>query len=736
MSSRDDEFDDAFNAKSEQHGSGEEYSDENDAADGDDYAEEPRNIEASEGNMSGDDQLDEDTAPENVGDTAENTGSDRSDELADSVDEVSGGDDTELRDFVLDMSDDSEDEASDAGQDEFSDVDLEARATSNDVVPDGIGEQVPLFDEIHDSVNHAIDVIGSDTPITADHANEEADGHRSASNEVTGGEDSLRNELRSPFSASWADNEDWDPAEEIRKGHQDTASIVARQELERKGSNDAQDGMHETNGPVQEETPDSLDDPFADFDSVLPLTVGDEEAGQDEVRSHFSDSSSDSEGWNTDDINDATGPTVARMKLKREATEDDDTLIAPEESYTAGTDPASEEEPYRIDESKPWLRRAHLNGSLLPMAAYGDDDLYRRDAEFYHTGQCDISRQAPRHAKYDDGRFVPLSEGKRSTLSEDGKMQRVRSILHETRIERDQATYDRDIMRGEIEATDAELREAREEIGMLKHAVDTRQESLETLRETSDNKLEKFRESVVAWKARSDQWQAAFESQRPLADAERERRAMMEAGIEFSQEYVEIQIQSPTLVDHDHANMMDSADTQTSPAEIPSRKTTEKTQLTNAATQTDRDAPDANDLLTLTKERNDLVQDNQKLFDQVKRLAALLEENKEWLEARNFTLKEPIDEAERSTNAQPRPAIEVSRASVDSDTPRSDHVYFEADLPSDPFMLNWPQHWIERDEEMRKSASWIKARDQVAAELDAWEKQFWARANATIAIYG
>jgi hypothetical protein len=74
--------------------------------------------------------------------------------------------------------------------------------------------------------------------------------------------------------------------------------------------------------------------------------------------------------------------------------------------------------------------------------------------------------------------------------------------------------------------------------------------------------------------------------------------------------------------------------------------------------------------------------------------------------------------------------------SDDSSSPEGENVFSDALLP-----LNWtaqhrPERWVEREQAVRKTASWIRARDECAAQLDAWEKQFWASANAEAVACG
>ena len=494
----------------------------------------------------------------------------------------------------------------------------------------------------------------------------------------------------------------------------------------------------------QSEVSGPTDNRFADLDSEMSIShdngvdgndthllamsdemVGNQSTVQDETQSAFSDTSSDSDDWDMDaEIEKGkagTADMVARISIRVDTTEnstDGSDNDAPQSADGRRTEavqvtpvveslePSPGAKDLKIDEKKPWLFDGELDGALLPIGGDGGDDLYRRDVKHYLTGHRNFSWYTS-----DD----PHTYGKPSLLSDSGTFTRLKTQLNQERWQRYQIANNFEAVKGELEVD-------REQIGTLKHAVDMRNRELENGRANAQ-RLEKI----------SNQWKTAFEHQRPLADAERERQALMEAGHEFSQEYVD---PLQPFSGHQIANRMCSADTQTSPIETYSQESTEKIPSTVAGMQTDNEDIAAEDHANLARERDELLAENNTLSDQVRKLAKLLEANKEWIEARNWEVKGSTKETVRNTDNSPGPEMGVQRAQSYMPFPDSASARDGLVLPLDSVMLEWPEHWTEREREIRRSASWVRARNIAAAELNSWTKQIWAGAGSRLALCG
>ena len=445
-------------------------------------------------------------------------------------------------------------------------------------------------------------------------------------------------------------------------------------------------------------------DPAPSFEGVDDDWLG----SQDEAQSAFSETSSDEDGWNPTEALKEFATGTEALKSARPATPIPDEEVKAMED--ANPEPTAENPgEYEIDENnKPWLRHAHRDGALLPVAGCGDDDIYRQDAIFFKTGGRDMSRRTgPPASSY----RLP------SLVTEEGVLQRVRFNLEKTKVDRELLLKDLIGADRAVKELKADLEDAGEEIGMLKHAVDTR-----------DEKMHKLEGDVDGWRVSSHQWMKAFESQRPLADAERERQMMIEAGVEFNQRYVSNDMSS---VAH-QANSICSVGTQTSPVEAPADVAAEPktSQPTDNGTQTDGDSLDIEDYLALARERDELIQENEKLSEQTRRLKLLLNDAKGWIEDRTWTSKATArDDAGAYGQCQPATDSPKGRPSTSSSTD-TELDQNERILPYDWTRQSWPERWIRREETMRKSESWFQARDECAAQLDAWEKQMWMNARA------
>jgi hypothetical protein len=442
-----------------------------------------------------------------------------------------------------------------------------------------------------------------------------------------------------------------------------------------------------------DESQESID-PAQSFKGVDDDWLG----SQDEAQSAFSDTSSDEDGWNPADALKEFAEGTEAMRSGRPA------APTPKEEVKAIEDANPEPTTgkpvvYEIDESnKPWLRHAHRDGAILPVAGYGDDDIYRQDATFFKTGRGDPSRRTGPPV-----RFIGLP----SLVTGEGVLQRLQFNLRESKT-------DRALLQRDLKNLKADLADADEEIGMLKHAVDSR-----------DDKLDRLVEDVHGWRAISLKWEQAFESQRPLADAERERQMMIEAGIEVSQRYVS---KDMSYVAHlTNAICSVATPVETSADETAKPKTTQRA---NNGTQTDADSLDIEDYFALARERDKLVQENEKLSDQTRRLNLLLNNAKVWIEDRTWTPKVTSANEDVGACGQVQPTIDSrkerpsSSSSTNSELHPNDRI-----LPCDWTQQNWPDRWIQREETMRKSESWFQARDECAAQLDAWEKQLWINAR-------
>lgn len=527
-------------------------------------------------------------------------------------------------------------------------------------------------------------------------------------------------------SSDWSDESanDEDPGANITaaspsvESEDDDQRSNSIDEANTASSEQSQENGDEVSIAAENDLPDGSDDQSADFGSVTPAaenqgndeddqlfpSTADESADDqntinDEVQSAFSDDS-DSDGWDPNEeiakFRAQTAEIAAHVNTQQEAGEeaDDKSNNDPPEDADANhaeSSPQEQEEDIFQDKSRPWLRNAGLHGALLPIGAVSDEDLYRRDINFYHYGHMNTSRSSS---------VDPRSRGKPSLLNPDGTLRRVKSLLEMVRGERNQLAGDFSIIKGELEVAKSELYEDRQQIGMLKHAVDTREKNLKKWKDYAERTAE--------------QWKTAFEDQRPLADAERERRALIEAGYKFQQ----------------------NADTQTSPIEIAIPGSTENVPSANRSTQTDPADFDIEDHETLSRERDGLISSKNGLLDQVRRLKTLLEESKEWIEARDWNLKSSSNSASQATEDTSRPVSTVTAAPSDSFSSVNLKKIRKTELPLDSVMLDWPQHWIDREEEMRKSRSWIQARDKVEAELNAWQRQLWADANTSVTLCG
>ena len=447
---------------------------------------------------------------------------------------------------------------------------------------------------------------------------------------------------------------------------------------------DPTDESHESVNPAQS------------FDGVDEDWLG----PQDEAQSAFFDTSSDEDGWNAADALKEFSAVTEALKSERPASSVPDERESKEDAAPeAPVDKQeAEAEVYKIDESnKPWLRHAHLDGAILPVAGFGDDDIYRPDATFFKTGR--IIRDTPAN-----------SHGLPTLVTREGVLQRLQYNLHKAKIDRELLFSDLTGADNFVKELKADLEDAGEQIGMLKHAVDSR-----------DDKLNKLEQDAHGWRTSSDQWMKAFESQRPLADAERERQMMIEAGIEFSQRYAQV------LFYVDQANELYSVGTQTSPIEASAdvAAEAERSQPTHNGSQTDAESLDIDDYFALARQRDELIEQNEKLSEEARRLKSLLNDAKGWIDDQTWTPKVTSAKQDVVDGHMESPS---SSSSTNSELDSNDRI-----LPYDWTQSSWPDRWIQREQTMRKSESWSRARDECAAQLDAWEKQSWTNA---VAVHG
>lgn len=488
------------------------------------------------------------------------------------------------------------------------------------------------------------------------------------------------------------------------------------------------------------------------FDSADAQMEGEyDAAAQEETRSHFSDSSSDEEDWSpeealkefrlaTETMKSPTDSQRSSVPSKPIAT----TQILPASTYNRTPTPPP---PARTPEqqlqdraaryqpsNRPYLGNAFVRGSLLPVGGLGDDDgdLYNRDVQFFHTGRPDTSRSSS-PAKSANSHGYP------SLLTDEGVIKRVRAQrdqireqLNETEYKLTEAENEKQSMGKTMNHRIRQLEEADQEIGMLKHAVTTFEE-----------RIEKLKESANAWKQRSEKWQQAFENQEPLADAERERRLMKEAGIEASKEYVAM----PCVCFESLADRPNSADTQTEekedtspgPQAEQSDPTTTEAQPKDQATQTDDDTVDLGAYIDLASQRDDLIKERDELSMQAHRLKYMLEETNQFIEGHHLIPKRGNEEAtDKNQDSNETGAKVEGQASRFPTTPTFHRTPKSAKtrpsalptpLPGQP-RADVPEKWVEREQQMNKTSAWTGAKDAAAAALDEWERQMFGDAMA------
>ena len=364
---------------------------------------------------------------------------------------------------------------------------------------------------------------------------------------------------------------------------------------------------------------------------------------REETRSQFSDSSSEEEA-------------ISSMEQPSESALMEVTKNGPVLRSTAAILQAEADS---IRSKWPWLEDALSQGPLLPIVAYQSDpydtgDIYRQNVAFYRDGKINVKQGDkkpktkgrashliesnecedldPKSVTYryvierDDGRASHLNEIN-DCEDLDPKSMTYRYVMErdEARKEHRAAARERDEMKvrawdhynGRARAeeygkvVEQDLREADEERRMLKHEVDIQQQKLEQQEEDFQlqeerlelrkGTIEKYQEIIKQQKAEKEQWERAFEKQRPFAEAERERQKKREQGWEDIERYV----LCPAILGSAHynqmANKLHSAETQTEPMAVRSHATqTEQLhptpyppKLIDAQTQTDPEMTDS-----------------------------------------------------------------------------------------------------------------------------------------------
>ena len=303
-------------------------------------------------------------------------------------------------------------------------------------------------------------------------------------------------------------------------------------------------------------------------------------ASRDETSSHFSSSSSEEDsGRSNINYND----NVEANGTQEESNDRSLVVAEPEvdEKVTIDT----------LQAEYPWLRRAFSHGALLPVAGYAADDkdtgdVFQRDLGFYNTGHFRTGRNKS---------GPPKAKGLPSLLGEPVKR---------FRMERDQAREEKEVLRvaadyeyrrkvqlkEQVADMEGQLKEADELIRMLKYEVDVRGEyksKMEEAIETRRALRTKLEREISMLQKELDAWKNAFEKQTPLANAERERRKMIERGWEESQRYVHSPSNSDPSFCKRKANFKCSTETQTETIDMFNQWTqTESTKNNDESTQT------------------------------------------------------------------------------------------------------------------------------------------------------
>ena len=309
---------------------------------------------------------------------------------------------------------------------------------------------------------------------------------------------------------------------------------------------------------------------------------------REETPSHFSDSSSD------EDLARSKSQSNPYLEVQNTPqTLDDGTWQSPAWLLADSHAETDLEDTQSADEGS-WLRGAYKGVALLPFGGYGEYDtstVYRRDARFYHEGR-----------KKFRGRPMGTVSAERlpSLLSDSGN---VPPATNRYRIERDEARKQRDewhrrayleyYARVKVDDTikkaEEDLREADEETRMLKHAVETR-----------EKKLEEFHAICAKQKKEIEDWEKAFEHQRPFAEAERERQMLRDLGYEEMQRYAPFFTIKIDRCGEWNANSSTSIGTQTDCPNVESRfrqtltlqEDLPASRMVNANTQTDTETAD------------------------------------------------------------------------------------------------------------------------------------------------
>ena len=512
--------------------------------------------------------------------------------------------------------------------------------------------------------------------IDLDELFEEAYGRKPTEEEKARGSNPLDEdeEVEAAEEHEWSDDEDADHENEDEGQANSNDADEQREDIER-----PQNG-HAT----------SIDQDIEDVETELRDEAYDSEDNTEaETRSHFSDSSSDEEDWAANALQEFRARTESLMspttpqspenpgatdlvRVEEPVAETDDTESQNEESGVADT---------RTNEEA-WPHCSFQDEALLPVKGVRGDDIYRQDALFLRKHQ--FRKPSPLHVK-----------GQPSLLGDDGLLQRKLTELRGAKENSFNLEYRLEEAKVACDEQRSSLSEKDQEIGMLKHAVDTRDANVRRL-------------TTLA-----EQWQTAFERQRPLADAERERQQMIEAGVE----------------------MCESAETQTSPIEEQTAEeapTSEEVPLQSAGTQTDAEVVDQSERIEIVQEIKELSSDNEKLTNQVLRQRTLLEEIKVWIEARDWVEKKSVDEEGTFAEHEAPRATAPEHTSRHFFSPKQTDGRIVVGLPLLTAGTDsaWPDHWTAREQAIRRSQSWVRARAEYAAQLDAWEKHVWLGAQA------